>query len=115
MWSWNQSPTDTEGGIYIVSSNMNISQFISPSTGGYLGSSHIFFSLMDGSSMDIPVHVSLRTCVRGFLGQGFPNFLSKSKTEKDFCMADCGKQMRGKWQGLWLSLTAILRTEGVII
>lgn len=39
-----------------------------------------------------------------FSRTGFPNiFICQNKTEKDFSMAHCGKQMRGKWQGLWLT------------
>lgn len=87
---------------YVVFHDKNLSQFISPPTDGCWVVAIGFFLLY--LVFQWTVSISLCICVRDFLGHGFPNFLSvKTKTEKDFCMALCGKQMRSKWQGFWLT------------
>lgn len=63
-----------------------------------------YFFLIVCSSVVTPVHVSLCIFVRGFLQQGVSNFLSvKTNTEMNCCIACCSKQVRSKWQGLWLT------------
>lgn len=107
LWSWNQSPTDTEGGLYIVSSNVNISQFMSPSTvrcSSHFSISYIWFF----SGHPLCTHLFMYPCER-FSRSGLPKLFVYQVKDRIFAW------QRGKWQSLWLSPTAIPVAEGVII